>query len=250
MLAPSLAKFGPLGIKEFEVFELPYIIPDRATLLRIFNGPAGRGLMQKLEPKGIHGLAYWEHGFKIMTANRPLRKPEDYLGQKLRIQSSKVLQAQMLALGAVPQVLALSEVYQAMQTGLVDGAENTPSNIYSQNMHQVQKYAILTDHGYDGYLVIVNAKFWDGLPQDIRAQLEQAMQEATAYVAEIAQKENEDAIAAIEAAGGTEVIRLTAAEKEALREALLPVHKEMESRIGKDLIEAFYREAEAGGSGG
>src|ERR1700730_18566357 len=116
MLAPSLAKFGPLGVKEFEVFDLPYILPDKAVLARVTNGPVGKQLLQKLEPKGIHGLAYWDNGFKIMTANKPLRKPDDYLGQKLRIQSSKVLEAEMRALGAVPQVLAFSEVYQAMQT--------------------------------------------------------------------------------------------------------------------------------------
>jgi C4-dicarboxylate-binding protein DctP len=247
MLAPSSAKFGPLGVKEFEVFDLPYIIPDKTVLRRITNGPVGKLLFQKLEPKGIRGLAYWDNGFKIMTANIPLRKPEDYLGQKLRIQSSKVLEAQMRALGAIPQVLAFSEVYQAMQTGVVDGNENTPSNVYSQKMHEVQKYATLTDHGYIGYAVIVNAKFWDGLPADVREQLERAMNEATEYVNTIAQKENEDALEAIKASGKTEIVTLTPVEKKALREALLPVHKEMENRIGKDLIQAFYTEAKAAG---
>jgi C4-dicarboxylate-binding protein DctP len=247
MLAPSLAKFGPLGVKEFEVFDLPYIIPDKVVLARITKGPVGKQLFQKLEPKGIRGLAYWDNGFKIMTANTPLRKPEDYLGQKLRIQSSKVLEAEMRALGAVPQVLAFSEVYQAMQTGVVDGNENTPSNVYSQKMHEVQKYATITDHGYIGYAVIVNAKFWDGLPADVREELERAMHEATDYVNAIAQKENDDALAAIKASGKTEIVTLTPAEKKALHEALLPVHKEMESRIGKDLIQTFYAEAKAAG---
>ncbi len=247
MLAPSLAKFGPLGVKEFEVFDLPYIIPNKAVLARIVNGPVGKQLFAKLEPKGIRGLAYWDNGFKIMTANRPLRKPEDYLGQKMRIQSSKVLEAEMRALGAVPQVLAFSEVYQAMQTGVVDGNENTPSNVYSQKMHEVQKYATITRHGYIGYAVIVNAKFWDGLPTDVRAELERAMKEATDYVNTISQKENDDALASIKAAGTTEIVTPTPAETKALREALLPVHKEMEGRIGKDLIQAFYSEAKAAG---
>jgi C4-dicarboxylate-binding protein DctP len=247
MLAPSMAKFGPLGVREFEVFDLPYIFPNRSVLNRVTTGPVGKLLLSKLEPKGIHGLAFWENGFKVMTANRPLTKPDDYLGQKLRIQSSKVLEAQMRALGAVPQVLAFSEVYQAMQTGVVDGNENTPSNVYSQKMHEVQKYLTVTDHGYIGYAVIVNAKFWDGLPPDIRSQLERAMREATDYANEIAQKENEDALAAIKAAGTTQIIYPTEDEKRALREALLPVHREMESRIGKDLIEAMYAEAKAAG---
>src|SRR5262249_174423 len=156
------------------------------------------------------------------------------------IQSSKVLEAQMRALGAVPQVLAFSEVYQAMQTGVVDGNENTPSNVYSQKMHEVQKYATLTNHGYMGYAVIVNAKFWNDLPLVVSRQLERAMKEATDYVNTIAQKENDDALAAIKAAGTTKIMPLTPAEKKALREALLPVHQEMAGRIGKDLIEAFY----------
>jgi C4-dicarboxylate-binding protein DctP len=247
ILAPSLAKFGPLGVREFEAFDLPYIIPDKAVLKRIVKGPVGKGLFQRLEPKGIRGLAYWDNGFKVMTANKPLRKPEDYLGQKMRIQSSKVLEAEMRALGAIPQVLAFSEVYQAMQTGVVDGNENTPSNVYSQKMHEVQKYLTVTDHGYIGYAVIVNAKFWDGLPADIRGELERAMNEATDYVNEISQKENDDSMAGIKAAGSTEIVTLTAEEKKAMREALLPVHKEMAGRIGKDLIDAFYAEAKAEG---
>jgi C4-dicarboxylate-binding protein DctP len=247
MLAPWSAKFGPLGVKEFEVFDLPYIIPDRAVLARITKGSIGRQLFQKLESKGIRGLAYWDNGFKIMTANIPLRKPEDYLGQKLRIQSSRVLEAQMKTLGATPQVLAFAEVYQAMQTGVVDGYENTPSNVYSQKIYEVQKYATLTEHGYMGHAVIVNAKFWDGLPADVRDDLERAMREATDYVNALAQKDNEDALTAIKASGKMEIVALTPGEKKALREALLPVHKEMESRIGKDLIAGFYAEAKAAG---
>jgi C4-dicarboxylate-binding protein DctP len=247
MLAPWFAKFGPLGVKEFEVFDLPYIIPDRTVLARITKGPIGRQLFQKLESKGIRGLAYWDNGLKIMTANIPLRKPEDYLGQKLRIQSSRVLEAQMKALGATPQVLAFAEVYQAMQTGVVDGYENTPSNVYSQKIYEVQKYATLTEHGYMGHAVIVNAKFWDGLPADVHDDLERAMREATDYVNALAQKENDDALTAIKASGKTEIVTLTPGEKKALRDALLPLHKEMEGRIGKDLIAGFYAEAKAAG---
>jgi C4-dicarboxylate-binding protein DctP len=247
MLAPSLSKFGPLGVREFEVFDLPFILPSKAVLARIVNGPIGKQLFQKLEAKGIHGLAYWDAGLKIMTANRPLRRPEDYVGQKLRIQSSKVLAAQMIALGAVPQVLAFSEVYQALQTGVIDGCETTISNIYSQRMHEVQKYLSLTRHGYNGYAAIVNAKFWKSLPGDVRVELERAMIEATDYVNAMVQKEEDEALAGIKAAGTTELVTLTEGDKNALRDALLPVHKAMESRIGKDLIAAFYAEAKAAG---
>src|SRR5262249_14267866 len=154
MLAPSLAKFGPLGVKEFEVFDLPFILPDKKALRKVTDGPLGKKLLGMLEPKGIKGLAYWDNGFKVMSANKPLRVPEDFRGLKMRIQSSKVLEAQMRALGAIPQVMAFSEVYQALQTGVVDGTENTPSNEYTQKMHEVQKYTTLSDHGYIGYAVI------------------------------------------------------------------------------------------------
>ncbi len=247
MLAPSLAKFGPLGVKEFEVFDLPYIFPDQAALQRVEDGPVGQKLFQKLESKGIKGLAYWDNGFKVMTANKPLVKPDDYKGVKLRIQSSKVLESQMRALGALPQVMAFSEVYQAMQTGVVDGNENTPSNVYTQKMHEVQKYVTVTNHGYIGYAVITNKKFWEGLPADIRTQLERAMKESTKLANDIAQKENDDALAAIKASGKSEIITPTPEQKKALRTALLPVHKEMESRVGKDLIDAIYKETNVAG---
>src|SRR6266403_1793386 len=134
MLAPSLAKFGPIGVKEFEVFDLPFILPDKAALRRVTDGPLGKRLLKLLEPKGMVGLAYWDNGFKLMSANKPLREPEDFKGLKVRIQSSKVLESQMRALGAIPQVMAFSEVYQALATGVVDGTENPPSNEYTQKM--------------------------------------------------------------------------------------------------------------------
>ncbi len=236
MLAPSLAKFGPLGVKEFEAFDLPYILPDRAGLRKVTEGPIGKKLLSLLEPKGITGLAYWDNGFKVMSANKALKTPDDFLGLKMRIQSSKVLEAQMKALGALPQVMAFSEVYQALQTGVVDGTENPPSNMYTQKMHEVQKFATLSNHGYLGYAVIVNKKFWDGLPTETRGQLEKALAEATTYANDIAEKENLDAIAAMKAAGKTEFITLTAEQTKAWRAALKPVWDEMGSRIGKDLI--------------
>jgi C4-dicarboxylate-binding protein DctP len=236
ILAPSLAKFGPLGLKEFEVFDLPFIFPDAAALRKVTNGQVGKDLLGLLEAKGITGLAYWDNGFKIMSANSPLKTPDDFLGLKMRIQSSKVLEAQMAALGAVPQVMAFSEVYQALQTGVVDGTENPPSNMYTQKMHEVQKHATLSNHGYLGYAVIVNKKFWDGLPADIRGKLEKAMADATEYANGIANEENEKALAAMKAAGKTEFHELTPDERKAWMATLLPVQDAMASRIGADLI--------------
>jgi C4-dicarboxylate-binding protein DctP len=242
MLAPSLAKFGPLGAKEFEVFDLPYIFPSKSALYAVTEGPIGKGLLAKLESKGITGLAFWDNGFKVMSANKPMHTPADFKGLKMRIQSSKVLDAQMRALGANPQVLAFSEVYQALQTGVVDGTENPPSNIYTQKMHEVQKHITMSNHGYLGYAVIVNKKFWDGLPADIRTSLTQAMREATTYEKAIAQRDNDLAMDAIRKTGKTTIYNLTPAEQAAWRKALLPVHKEMESRIGKDLLTAISKE--------
>jgi C4-dicarboxylate-binding protein DctP len=242
MLAPSLAKFGPLGVKDFEVFDLPYIFPSKDVLRAVTDGAIGRSLLKKLESKGIVGLAYWDNGFKVMSANKPLKSPADFRGVKMRIQSSKVLDAQMRALGALPQVMAFSEVYQALQTGVVDGTENPPSNMFTQKMHEVQKHATLTNHGYLGYAVITNKKFWEGLPDDIRATLEGAMNESTRFANAIAQQENDDSLASMKAAGKTDFYAPTAAELETFRKALLPVHQEMEGRVGKDLIQSIYKE--------
>jgi C4-dicarboxylate-binding protein DctP len=242
MLAPSLAKFGPLGVKEFEVFDLPFIFDNDAELHKVTTGPVGKMLFSKLETKGIKGLAYWDNGFKSFSANKPLKAPEDFKGLKMRIQSSKVLEAQMRAVGALPQVMAFSEVYQALQTGVVDGTENPHSNLYTQKFFEVQKNVTVSDHGYLGYAVITNKKFWDGLPADIRGQLEKAMAEATTYANKIAKEENDSALAKVKASGKTEVYVLTPAERLTLKKAMVKVHKEMESRIGKDVVQEVYKE--------
>jgi len=241
MLAPSLAKFGPLGARQFEAFDLPYIFQNKDDLRKITDGEVGKRLLSLLEPRGITGLAYWDNGFKIMSANRPLHTPDDFLGLKMRIQSSKVLEAQMKALDAVPQVMAFSEVYQALQTGVVDGTENPPSNMYTQKMHEVQRHATMSNHGYLGYAVIVNKKFWDGLPADVRGNLDRAMREATTYVNQIAEQEQVDAMTAMRAANTTTFHELSDAERKQWIAALAPVHKEMASRIGQEIIDAFNR---------
>ena len=242
MLAPSVAKFGPLGAREFEVFDLPYIFDSFAELHKVTDGPVGKKLFKKLETKGITGLAFWDNGFKDFSANRALRLPGDVKGLKMRIQSSNVLDAEIRALGGLPQKMAFSEVYQGLQTGVVDGTENPPSNFYTQKMHEVQKFLTLTDHGVIEYAVIVNKPFWDGLPADIRTTLEGAMQDATKFANDIAKKENDDALAAVRKSGKTEIITLTAEQKAEWKKALVPVHREMESRIGKDVIQEVYKE--------
>ena len=242
MIAPSLAKFGPLGVRTFEVFDLPYIFDNAEQLHKVTTGELGKKMFASLEPKGIRGLAFWDNGFKSFSASKPLNTPADFKGLKMRIQSSKVLEAQMRALGALPQVMAFSEVYQALQTGVVDGTENPHSNLYTQKMYEVQKNITVSDHGYLGYAVITNKRFWDGLEPTLRAQLEQAMAEATVYANGIAKEENEKALEAVRASGKSEIHVLNPEERAALKKALLPVHEEMASRIGKETIEAVYRE--------
>jgi C4-dicarboxylate-binding protein DctP len=244
MLAPSNSKFGPIGIKDFEVFDLPFLLPNLASLRKVTEGPIGKKMLTLLDAKGMVGLAYWDNGFKQMSANKPLHMPDDYKGQKFRIQSSKVLEAQFRLLGATPQVMAFSEVYQALQTGVVDGQENTPANMYTQKMDEVQKYTTLTNHGYIGYVVVVNKKFWEGLPADIRDQLTKAMAESTAYANTISASENDDALAEMRKNGKTTFIVPTAAEIAAMQKVMEPLYEDMASRVGKQLIDDVRKTAQ------
>ena len=242
MLAPSLAKFAPLGVREFEVFDLPFIFADYDALRKVTHGPVGMQLLGKLESKGIRGLAYWDNGFKSFSMNSPIRSPADLKGRKLRIQPSRVLEEEVRALGGVPMVMGFSDVFQALRTGVVDGTENPVSNLYTQKMHEVQKYLTLTEHGYLGYAVIVNKKFWDALPADIRSELEVAMSEATIYADRIAKQENDQALEEVRKSGKTTVYVPTREERLAFKRVLVPVHRRMEDRIGREVIEAVYRD--------
>ncbi len=242
MLAPSLAKFGPLGAKEFEVFDFPFIFDDYNDLHKVTQGPVGQSILKKLDAKGIVGLAYWDNGFKSFSANTPIKTPADLKGKKLRIQSSKVLEEQIRSVGALPQVMAFSEVYQALQTGVVDGTENPISNLYTQKMHEVQKHLTLTEHGYLGYAVIVNKKFWEGLPADLRGQLETAMKESTDFANKIAKEENDAALDGVKKSGKTTVYAPTKDERMAFKKAMAPVHAKMADRVGKDLLQTIYKE--------
>lgn len=243
MLAPSLSKFGPLGFTEFEVFDLPFLFSGYEALRRVTQGPVGRALLDKLEARGIVGLSYWDNGFKVFSAQRPLRTPDDFRGLRFRIQPSVVLDAQMRALGALPQVLPFSDVYPALRAGVVDGAENPVSNLWTQRMHEVQRHVTLTSHGYLGYATIVNKRFWDGLPSGVRAQLARAMAEATEHANRLAREKNDADLAQLRAAGTSRVHEPTDAERLALKRALVPVHARAAERIGRGLVQDVYRAA-------
>jgi C4-dicarboxylate-binding protein DctP len=246
MLAPVPGKFGPAGVPEFEVFDLPYLFPDLDALQRVYRSPAGAALLKKLEAKGMVGLAFWNNGFRVMSANRPIHAPPDMKGLKMRINSSKVNAAIMKSVGAVPQTMAFSEVYQALQTGVIDGTEGPLSNLYTQKQFEVQKHVTLTYHTISNYVVVVNKAFWDKLPPDIRTTLEGAIKDATALNDQMSVKDEAAAIAGIKASGRSEIYTPTPAEKEAWMKAMLPVQEEMASRVKKETITAI-RNVVAGG---
>src|SRR3974377_1627760 len=225
MLAPSTAKFAPLGAKEFEALDLPNLFKDEAAYSKAMKGPVGKWLFQKLESKGITGLAYWDTGFQMVSANRLLINPSDFQGLKFRISGSKIADQYFRELGSIPQIMAFSEVYQALQTGVVDGCENTPSNYLTQKFHEVQKHITVSYHAHLQYTVIVNSKFWNGLPADIRTQLTKDMAEATDYTNSIARKENKDALRAIKASGKTTLHYLTDEKRAAWQKAMAPTYK-------------------------
>ena len=244
MLAPSLAKLAQFGVKEFEVFDLPYIFADKEAVARVTEGPVGKSILRQLESKGMVGLAYWDNGFKIMSADKPLKMPADFAGQKMRIHSSRVLDMEMEALGAIPQILDASQVYSALQMGVVNGTESSAANFQARKWYEVQSNVTLSNHGYVGSAVIVNKKFWDGLPSDLRSLIVNAMKEATEYGNTLAGQEHDAAIEWLKKSGKIRVHELSQKENAAWRQALLPVSKGLEEKIGKAIVTATTKEAE------
>src|SRR3954463_4577038 len=242
VLAPSTAKFAPLGAKEFEALDLPWLFKDEQQYAAVMKGEVGKWLFKKLESKGIVGLAYWDNGFHMVSANRPLLMPADFQGLKVRISGSKVADLYFRAMGALPQIMAFSEVYQALQTGVVDACENTPSNYYTQKFYEVQKDITVSYHAHLQYAVIVNTKFWNGLPPDIRKQLDKAMAEATDYANSIAVKENEDALADIKKSGKTTLHYLTDDQRKAWQTAMQPTYKWAKGRVGGEVLDLLAKE--------
>ena len=242
MLAPSTAKFAPLGAKEFEALDLPNLFASEEAYTKAMKGEVGKWLFTKLEPKGISGLAFWDNGFHMVSANRPLLNPSDFQGLKIRISGSKIADRYFRDVGSIPQILAFSEVYQALQTGVVDGCENTASNYLTQKFHEVQKHITVSYHAHLQYAVIVNTKFWNGLPADIRTQLDKAMDEATDYTNSIAVKENEDALAEIKKSGKTTLHYLTDDQKKSWQTAMAPTYQWAKGRVGTEVLDLLSKE--------
>ncbi|WP_432784593.1 C4-dicarboxylate-binding periplasmic protein DctP [Oligella sp. MSHR50489EDL] len=237
LLAPSLAKFEHFQ-KKIQIFDLPFLFEDIDALDRFQQSEAGQSLLKSMEDKNITGLTYWHNGMKQLSANQPLRVPRDARGLRFRVQASNVLEEQFKALRANPRKIAFAEVYQSLQTGVVNGAENPYSNIYSQKMHEVQKYITESNHGLIDYMVITNTKFWNGLDSDVRTALEDVLKEVTVEVNKMAKELNDGDKQNILNAGTTEIITLTPEQREQWREAVQPVWKKFEDEIGADLIQA------------
>ncbi|GAC1335683.1 MAG: hypothetical protein NVSMB20_10860 [Bradyrhizobium sp.] len=222
--------------------DLHWLFKDEETYAKAMKGPVGKWLFQKLESKGISGLAYWDNGFHMTSANRPLLMPADFQGLKLRISGSKIADRYFRDVGSIPQIMAFSEVYQALQTGVVDGCENTASNYLTQKFYEVQKDITVSYHAHLQYAVIVNSKFWNGLPPDIRKQLDKAMDEATDYTNSIAVKENEDALAEIKKSGKTALHYLTDDQRKAWQKAMQPTYAWAKGRVGQEILDLLAKE--------
>ena len=236
MAAPSFSKFTSF-VPQLELFDLPFLFNDVDHLHRVLNGEVGQKLLDMVGKKGLVGLAYWDNGFKELSANKPLIKPEDAAGLKFRIMSSKVLEAQFKALDANPQVLPFSEVYSALQQGVVDACENPLSNFYTKKFYEVQKDLTLSNHGYLGYMVVTNKLFWKKLDDGQRALITQAMKEATEYGDKLAQDMDVKYLKEIKAAGTTTIHELTPQQRKAWKAKLVSIYPKFYDSIGKDLIE-------------
>ena len=239
MLAPSLSKFGRVGFPEFELFDLPFLFDDVAAVRRITQGPLGQSLLKGLARQGLVGLGYFDNGFKQMSANRPLLSPGDFKGLRMRIQASRVIAAQMRALGAEPVNLNFSETRRALAAGVVGGTENPVSNFWTQRMNEVQTDLSLTDHGYLGYAVIANQRFWRSLSEPDRNLLEQALHEALIYGDQLSNTQNNKALTELRSAGTTRIHVPTAAQRAHLRDAVDSVHKAFERRVGEPWMDSI-----------
>ena len=240
IIAPSLAKFGKYT-KQLQIFDLPFLFDDIDAVDRFQDGPQGQALLNSMNKKGIKGLGYLHNGMKQLSAQKALKTPADAKGLKFRIQASDVLEEQFKAVGGNPQKLAFAEVYQALQTGVVDGTENPWSNIYTKKFHEVQKVIMESDHGVLDYMVIANSAWWDKLPADIRPALEKAMVESIKYGNKVANDEAAGFRQKVIDDKRAEVMKLTKEEVKQWREAMKPVWKKFEADIGKDLIDAAQK---------
>jgi C4-dicarboxylate-binding protein DctP len=241
LVAPSLSKFGRIGLPEFELFDLPFLFDDLTAVRRVTLGPLGQKLLNGLQRQGLVGLGFFDNGFKQMSANRPLLEPGDFKNLRMRVQASRVIAAQMRVLGAHPVTLAFSETRRALEAGVVDGTENPVSNFWTQAMHEVQSDLSLTEHGYLGYAAVTNQRFWQHLKVTDRELVNLALQEALAFGNQIADDQNDQALGALRQAGTTRIHTLSADQRTRLRQAVRPVQQQLANRIGASWVTALQQ---------
>ena len=236
LAAPSLSKFEKFT-KKYRVFDLPFMFQDVDAVDRFQLSETGQQLKDSMQRRGLQGLAFWHNGMKQMSANRPLINPEDAAGLKFRVQASDVLVAQFEALGANPQKMSFKEVYGGLQTKVIDGQENTWSNIYGKKFFEVQDGVTETNHGIIDYLVVTSTDWWEGLPADVRDQLSTIIAEVTvtrnAESTAVNEENKQNVIAA-----GSEVRTLTAEQRQAWVDKLKPVWAQFSGDVGQDIIDA------------
>jgi C4-dicarboxylate-binding protein DctP len=238
MLAPSVSKFGRIGFDEFEVFSLPFVFDHLRDAHRVTQGELGQQLLERLSQQRLVGLGFLDNGFKHMSANRPVLSPIDLRGLRMRIQASWVIAEQMRVLGARPIALPFDETRTALSARVVDGTENTTSNFWTQRMDAVQSDLSLTQHGYLGYAVIANERFWRNIPASERALIHQALVDALQWGNAIADSQNEAALVALRAAKTSRIHTLSAAQRTRFREAVWPVYAALAKRIGASWVDA------------
>jgi len=236
LAAPSLSKFEAFT-KQFRIFDLPFMFKNINAVDEFQASETGQAMKESMTRRGLLGLAFWHNGMKHMSANVPLELPTDANGLKFRVQNSDVLKAQMAAMGASPQPMAFSEVYGALQTGVVDGQENTWSNIYGQKFFEVQDGVTETSHGIIDYLLVTNVDWFDSLDADVRDQLSTIINEVTATRNGESTSVNEAAKQAILDAGGV-VRQLNAEQRQAWVDAMLPVWEQFKDDVGQNNIDA------------
>jgi C4-dicarboxylate-binding protein DctP len=236
MAAPSLSKFEQFT-KTFRLFDLPFMFKNINAVDEFQTSETGQAMKESMTRRGLLGLAFWHNGMKQMSANVALESPSDANGLKFRVQNSDVLKAQMAAIGGSPQPMAFSEVYGALQTGVVDGQENTWSNIYGKKFFEVQDGVTETNHGIIDYLVVTSTDFWDNLPDDVRTQLGTIVEEVTAMRNSESTAVNAAARQSILDAGGV-VRELNADQRQEWVNVMMPVWDQFKEDVGQENIDA------------
>lgn len=236
LAAPSLSKFEAYTLK-YRLFDLPFLFADLQAVDRFGNSDKGKELLKVIENVGYTGLGYWSSGLKQFSADKPLMVPTDASGLKFRVQTSDVAVAMIEAMEASAQKLAFKEVYGALQTGVVDGQENSWCNIFTQKFFEVQDGVTETNHQLLAYLLVTSTEWLDSLEPAVRDQFLQIATDVTNEAnAQVAAKEAACRQNIIDNKG--EIRSLSADERAAWVNTMKPVWEKFEGDIGKDLIEA------------